>query len=233
MATSTRVDSALLSFVAAFVDTCSFVGLYGLFAAHVTGNFVLMGAELVQHEGNLLPKLLSFPVFILAVAFAALLAARLKEHGRDRVRPAMALQCVLLCAAAGAPLLLGTPAAPGSASVLVPSVALVLAMGLQNGLMRLELAALPPTTVMTGNVTQVTVDMVNLALRPAHSPATAPGAPEVARLRNMWPGVLGFLVGAGAGAVGFASFGLYCLALPAGICAVLACRLGRTISPSV
>jgi uncharacterized membrane protein YoaK (UPF0700 family) len=226
--TGTRIDGALLSFVAAFVDTCSFVALYGLFAAHVTGNFVLMGAQLVQHEGNLLAKLLSFPVFVAAVAFAALLAARLRSQGRDRVRPVMSLQCLLLCIAGAAPLVLGTPAAPGSLSVLAPSVALVLAMGLQNALMRLELAALPPTTVMTGNVTQVTLDLVSLAQRPV-----AAGAPEIARLHNMWPGVAGFLVGAGAGAAGYASWGLYCLAIPAAICGILAYRLGKPLRPSV
>ena len=52
-------DACALSFTAGFVDTCVFVGLFGLFTAHVTGNFVLVGAELVHRGGDILPKLLA------------------------------------------------------------------------------------------------------------------------------------------------------------------------------
>jgi hypothetical protein len=39
--------AALLSFNGGFVDTAGFLGLQGLFVAHVTGNFVTLGAALV------------------------------------------------------------------------------------------------------------------------------------------------------------------------------------------
>jgi uncharacterized membrane protein YoaK (UPF0700 family) len=43
-----KLDIAvLLSFTAGFVDTASFLGLEGLFTAHVTGNFVTLSATLV------------------------------------------------------------------------------------------------------------------------------------------------------------------------------------------
>ena len=37
----------LLSLNAGFVDTAGFLALQGLFTAHVTGNFVTLGASLV------------------------------------------------------------------------------------------------------------------------------------------------------------------------------------------
>ena len=40
--------SKLLSFNAGYVDTASFLALHGLFSAHVTGNFVTLGAALVS-----------------------------------------------------------------------------------------------------------------------------------------------------------------------------------------
>lgn len=37
----------LLSFVAGYVDGCTYLALFGLFVAQVTGSFVLTGAQLV------------------------------------------------------------------------------------------------------------------------------------------------------------------------------------------
>ncbi|HEU4843941.1 MAG TPA: DUF1275 family protein, partial [Burkholderiaceae bacterium] len=53
-----------LGYLAGFVDTLGFIGLFGLFTAHVTGNFVLIGRALVQPAHDIVIKLLVFPVFI-------------------------------------------------------------------------------------------------------------------------------------------------------------------------
>ena len=65
--------SVLLAAVAGFVDTVGFIALFGLFTAHVTGNFVLIGAALAGSGDGLLAKLLALPVFMLVVATVALL----------------------------------------------------------------------------------------------------------------------------------------------------------------
>jgi uncharacterized membrane protein YoaK (UPF0700 family) len=48
--------AALLGFVAGFVDTAGFLGLQGLFTAHVTGNFVTLGAALVLGTHGVVAK---------------------------------------------------------------------------------------------------------------------------------------------------------------------------------
>ena len=66
---------ALLSFNGGFVDTAGFVGLQGLFTAHVTGNFVTLAATLVSGPHGVIAKLLALPEFIAVVALARVVGA--------------------------------------------------------------------------------------------------------------------------------------------------------------
>src|SRR5215813_300438 len=45
-----RVVPALLSFIAGYVDSCTFLALFGLYVAQLTGSFVLAGTEAVVHD---------------------------------------------------------------------------------------------------------------------------------------------------------------------------------------
>ncbi len=47
---------ALLSFNGGYVDTAGFLALQGLFTAHVTGNFVTLGAAVVFGTAGVLPS---------------------------------------------------------------------------------------------------------------------------------------------------------------------------------
>ena len=90
--------AALLSFNGGFVDTAGFLGLQGLFTAHVTGNFVTLAAALVLGTHGIVAKLLALPEFVLVVALArvggsalawrrAELASRKNKTGkRDKTR---------------------------------------------------------------------------------------------------------------------------------------------------
>ena len=89
-------DASVLSFIAGFVDTCVFVGLFGLFTAHVTGNLALIGAQLVHRDGDVLAKLLSLPVFVLAVVFTVYLTRILRRANVGRVAPLLCIESALL-----------------------------------------------------------------------------------------------------------------------------------------
>lgn len=73
-----------LAFVAGLVDAAAFIALTGLFTAHVTGNFVLIGAELVTASTGVMSKLPALPVFVAAVAAARIIAL---AAARRRPRP--------------------------------------------------------------------------------------------------------------------------------------------------
>ena len=224
-----RTDSCLLSFVAGYVDTCVFVGLFGLFTAHVTGNFVLIGAELVHHSdnGEVLPKILALPVFILAVMLTVKVVEALRRASRTPVALLLYAEAGLLLVCVGVALALAAPSGATALAAVVPGMLAAAAMGLQNALMRLELASLPSTTVMTINVTQSAIDVAVMLGRRAGPVADPKRAEAKRRFARGWPPILAFTAGAATGAAGYALAGLSALALPALLCIVLGLRFSR------
>ena len=206
-ARSERAISAVMAGTAGFVDTCGFVALFGLFTAHVTGNFVLIGATLASPRPGILAKLLAFPEFVLVVGATQLALHRFKRSGRDPARPVLFGQAIALTVFLG----LGVWASPvqdaDSAVALLLGLFGVAAMAIQNVASRTVFASYPPTTVMTGNVTQTVMDAVEVAFG-------ADAGPAKARLRKMLPPILGFAIGAIAGGVGFVHLGFWCLIAP-------------------
>ena len=70
-----RPVPGLLSFVAGYVDSIIFLGLFGIFVAQMTGSFVLAGTQFVAQEHGLTIKLLGIPIFFLSGCVATALAA--------------------------------------------------------------------------------------------------------------------------------------------------------------
>ena len=78
----------LLAFTGGFVDTLGFVALFGLFTAHVTGNFVLIGAAMAgDGHAGVVGKLLALPTFVIGVAATRLFQLRRERQGRDTAAP--------------------------------------------------------------------------------------------------------------------------------------------------
>src|SRR6202043_2170836 len=90
--------SALLSFNGGFVDTAGFLGLQGLFTAHVTGNFVTLAATLISGTHGVVAKLLALPEFIIVVALARVLGAAMRAQGMPALRLLLVAKVVLLFA---------------------------------------------------------------------------------------------------------------------------------------
>ena len=206
---SGAVLSVALAFVAGFVDTCGFVALFFLFSAHVTGNFVVLAAALVQPHAGVIAKLLALPVFVLAVASTRLYVLHVAgTHRAERHLLFMEMVFLGLFLAAG---LAATPLVNADAPLaILAGMLAVVAMGVQNTASRTVFALLSPTTVMTGNVTQVVMDSVDYA---SAQDAQLRSAARV-RLGKFGPPVLGFAAGAVAGALLFGITGFWCLLLP-------------------
>ncbi len=210
-------EGALQAFVAGYVDTCGFIALFGLFTAHVTGNLVLIGAAIVEHRGGLWGKLIALPVFILAVAASRWLNLALESRGKNSAVPLLGIQILFLAGFLGVGLV-ATPITDFDAPLAVLAGMLgVTAMAVQNTTSRTIYAKYTPTTVMTGNVTQVVIDLVDRA--------AGRGTPEAkARVRKMLPAILAFTAGALLSAVIYTLVGFWCLLIPIVILTGLFCR---------
>src|SRR5579859_3393926 len=90
----------ILSVNAGYVDTAGFLAMHGLFTAHVTGNFVTIGAALVLGTSGIIAKLLALPVFCLAVLGARLLRYRLIARGLPVVGILLLIKLLLFVIAA-------------------------------------------------------------------------------------------------------------------------------------
>jgi uncharacterized membrane protein YoaK (UPF0700 family) len=183
-----RTQGIALGFLAGYVDTLGFIALFGLFTAHVTGNFILIGAALADPgHMSILLKLLAFPAFVAGVAVMPLLVAWTTQHQVRALPLALGLQLVLLAGF----MLCGMAAMP---------------LG-DSATSRLLLAELAPTSMMTGNVTQVVIDSVDY-LRGARGPGIGTRCAKF-----VWP-VLAFGIGCASAAFAWQAFGFIALCVP-------------------
>jgi uncharacterized membrane protein YoaK (UPF0700 family) len=216
-----KSEDTILSAIAGFVDTLSFVALFGLFTAHVTGNFVLIGAGVAGFGRGVLLKLLVFPAFVGGVVLSSLLIRSLSgRHERQGARLLHAVQAVLMFGYCLAGVWATPVTRPESLSVTVAGIVGAFAMGVQNAHPKLINRPGVPNTVMTGNVTQAILDVVDML-----SVGTADSVRAAARARfaKMMPAIIAFAIGAVAGALGYRYVGFWALAAPA--CALVALAL--------
>jgi uncharacterized membrane protein YoaK (UPF0700 family) len=206
----------LLSFVAGYLDSYTYLSLFGLFAAQVTGSFVIAGAEFVTSDFGIAGKLIAIAAFVTAAAVTAAFCIAARD-GQRAVLPAMlGLETLLLAIFVG--FMLFGPAVRDARDWhgIVAGVFAAMAMGAQSVLVRLLMKDIPQTNVMTGNMTQLGIAATELIMarrRFDHSRHGNTAVRDFAQARDRLVTVLsialGFLAGAAAGALAFATTGVH------------------------
>ncbi len=107
---------ALLSVVAGSADVIGFLGLGGVFVAHITGNLIILAARLVDGVRVGISPILSVPVFVAMLIVTRILAARLITRGRAPLEPLLGLQFVLLAGFFAFGVISGTHGDPDAAA---------------------------------------------------------------------------------------------------------------------
>src|SRR5260370_3828327 len=154
---------AILSTTAGGVDVIGFLGLGGLFTAHITGNVVILAAHYFVGGFSEVGPLLSVPIFIAVLGAVTLASGPFEQAGYSPRRALLVLQAVLLAGCLGLGVGCGPLVDPDRPMAVLVGMLGVAAMATQNALVKLALPGAPSTAVMTTNTTQLIVDLATLA----------------------------------------------------------------------
>jgi uncharacterized membrane protein YoaK (UPF0700 family) len=214
-----RNFTLLLATVAGFCDTLTFVTSQE-FSAHVTGNFIVLAYDIIKGaDASSWMKLVSFPVFIIAVITGGWIIARTAN------KCSILLAEGIILAITGLIMLLLKFQHFNSVwieySIILP---VVFAMGLQNAFGKLfSNETYGPTTMMTGNVTQAALDLWEIIKAKFNNDLI------LRSFKNQSYTLGGFLIGCLLGAAAGEFIGLSAVLLP-GIALIIYPKKLNTIS---
>ena len=221
------LHSALLSAVAGYVDAAGFASLIGFFPAHLTGEIV--GDAIALSSGHLADHVTRFwmlPVFVGSVTTATVVARVLRRSGRRALTGLLALVTLALAAFSASDFLTGLMHESWHLHLLLGGGCAVAAMGFQNALMRESLSGSCPTTVMTGNLTHVVIDVVDHLFTRLTRPSKRDRRPH-SRLLPVGSALFAFIACAVLGGFMTRFFGSLSVLLPTALTAVLTARAFR------
>lgn len=187
----------LLSFNAGYVDTASFLALHGLFAAHVTGNFVTLGAALVSDDqSGAWAKLAALPMFCLTVLCVKLIDQRFLKRQKNSYTFLLKLMFLLFCLAAILSYFQLPFVQQDTLQSFILGMLLVSAMAIQNAMHRLHWPKESPTTVMTGATTQLMLGLGDYFSKPIAEKINIRQ-----QLNTILPNILTFAIGCAVAAI--------------------------------
>src|SRR3974390_321487 len=180
----------VLSVIAGMVDLTGFFTLGNIFTAHITGNLVVAAAAAVHGGPWNLAQALAIPVFMLAVAAAWLVARASSLHGTALTRLLLVIQFLLLGAVLVFCVTTEPSANPHGLMAGIAVMVAVCAMAFQYALLHLALPKAVSTAVMTGNLTNAVLSLMEM-LSPQQPLMTV----DRGRLKRSLYLLIGFLVG--------------------------------------
>jgi uncharacterized membrane protein YoaK (UPF0700 family) len=199
----------LLSVIAGMVDLIGFFTLGSIFTAHVTGNLVVAAAAAVHGGPWNLAQALAIPVFMLAVAAAWLIARVSRLHGVALTRLLLVIQFLLLFAVLAFSVTTAPSANPHGLMAGIAVMIAVCAMAFQYALLRLALPKAVSTAVMTGNLTNAVLSLMEML-----SPQQPLMPVDRGRLKSSLRLLIGFLVGCIVAAAAISVLGDWAWSIP-------------------
>lgn len=153
-------DPVLLTVVGGAIDTIGFIALFGFFTAHVTGNLVLAGAAWVSGGTGIWIKLAAIPLFIVTVAITKYFI----DHSDEKNKTLSHLflgEAIFLGGFMLSGLYFEPFNNPKSFTVALTGGLGLIALAIRNTSSKTLIKHISPSTMMTGNTTQLGIDLSN------------------------------------------------------------------------
>jgi uncharacterized membrane protein YoaK (UPF0700 family) len=184
-----------------------------LFTAHVTGNIVIAIAEIMQHDPGVLPKIVAIPLFVVIATMVTSLIEKYKEAFYLLIG-LLIFEALLFAIGMYGGISFLKDAPLNSWSYFLVGMMFVSAMALHNTLLRTYMTNFPPCTVMTGNLTQFTVDFTTFCWN-RHLDKEDKKYKKTARnLRNFGNVLVGFTLGGILSVIGLKLVGFLASGFP-------------------
>jgi uncharacterized membrane protein YoaK (UPF0700 family) len=198
----------VLAVIAGLSDVIGLLN-FNLFTAHITGNIVVIAAQLVRGGPPDIALILAIPVFIVAVACVWVIARLYRKRGRLLARMLLSVQLSLFVLVLLLSLAYNPAANPTSVIGIITPLAAVSAIASQYALLRLTVPGAPSTAVMTGNTTNLVLSLLDSISR---------GEPLIKgprqQLKRTVGALGGFLAGCLAGALAVSWIGNWAWLMP-------------------
>src|SRR5262249_34943861 len=192
-----------------------FQTLGNIFTAHITGNLVVASAALVRGGPIHLAQVLAIPVFILALAALWLIASSSRLQGARLAHLLLWIQLLLIAAVLLVSGITKPSTNPHGLMAGVAAMIAVSAMACQYALFRLAIPGAVSTAVMTGNLTNSVLSLMDALSPDRKLMPTDPG-----RLRRSLYLLFGFLAGCFVAAAAVAMVSDWAWFLPAALAGI-------------
>jgi uncharacterized membrane protein YoaK (UPF0700 family) len=215
----------LLSLIAGSTDIIGFLGLNGLFTAHITGNLVVLAAHVINGDPVILSYVLAVPVFMLVLLLTRLFASWLERRGAATLQPLLLLQLLLLITFLLCCVTRKEGFDANSGMAITAGMFGVAAMAVQTALVQISLTKSPSTAVMTTNIAHFMLALGEIVA--GGDEAVVASARR--RVIHIFPVIVGFALGCALGAPAQAAYGSWSLGLPAGLALLAVAISSRSV----
>ncbi len=193
----------MLTTVGGAIDTIGFIGLFGFFTNHVTGNLVMAGGGLVKGGDGLWVKLGALPVFLMTVIITKRVI-NMTNANKPILSNLLFAEVVFLLAFLVSAIYFGPFEQAGTLEVAFTGFLGLTAFAIRNTAGKTIMGKIKPTLLMTGNTTQLGIDLSDYVFDRNNC--------NMDSLRHSFTLVFSFTAGAFVGAVLYIYIGLWAIA---------------------